>query len=63
MVVVAMEMKANSNTNPHDARKLEAVLEDVGAARGYLLCMATASQQLNPHVSNISLDLTPCWLP
>lgn len=61
--IIALEVKANSGTNPHDARKLEAVLDDIGAARGYLLGMAAKSQQLSSRVTNISLDLTPCWLP
>jgi len=60
---IAMEVKTNSGTNPHDARKLEAMLDDIGAQRGFLIGMGAPSEQLTPRVSNHSPDLDPCWLP
>jgi len=60
---IAIEVKANSGTNPHDARKLEACLDDIGAARGFVIGTGTPPEQLTPRVSNLSLDLNPCWLP
>ena len=60
---IAIEVKANSGTNPHDARRLEGVLDDIGATRGYLVGMTTPSEQLAPRTVNISLDTDPCWLP
>jgi hypothetical protein len=60
---IAIEVKTNSATNPHDARKLEAMLDDIGAQRGFLVGMGAPSEQLTQRVSNLSLDLDPCWLP
>jgi predicted AAA+ superfamily ATPase len=60
---IAMEVKTNSGTNPHDARKLEAMLDDIGAQRGFLIGMGAPSEHLTPRVSNHSPDLDPCWLP
>jgi predicted AAA+ superfamily ATPase len=60
---IAMEVKTNSGTNPHDARKLDAMLDDIGAQRGFLLGMGSHPEQLTERVSNRSLDLDPCWLP
>jgi predicted AAA+ superfamily ATPase len=60
---LAIEVKANSGTNPHDARRLEVMLDDIGAVRGYLIGLGAAAGQLSPRVSNISLDLSPNWLP
>jgi hypothetical protein len=57
------EVKANSGTNPHDARRLEVMLDDIGAVRGYLIGLGAAAGQLSPRVSNIFLDLSPNWLP
>lgn len=36
---IAIEIKANSAGNPHDARKLEAMLDDIGASEGWLVGM------------------------
>lgn len=60
---IAIEVKTNSATNPHDARKLESMLDDIGAQRGFLVGMGAPSEQLTQRVSNLSLDLDPCWLP
>jgi hypothetical protein len=60
---IAIEVKTNSGTNPHDARRLEAILDDIGATRGFLMGIGTPSEQLSSRVSNISLDLDACWLP
>ena len=60
---VVIEVKANSGTNPHDARKLEAMLDDIGARRGFLVGMGAPPEQLTSRVSNHSFDLDPCWLP
>jgi predicted AAA+ superfamily ATPase len=61
--LIPIEIKANSGTNPHDARRLEGVLDDLGASRGYILGMGAPAEQLTARVSNKSLDLDPCWLP
>ena len=60
---IAIEVKTNSGTNPHDARKLEAMLDDIGAQRGFLVGMGAPPEQLTARVANYSLDLDPCWLP
>jgi predicted AAA+ superfamily ATPase len=60
---IAIEVKTNSGTNPHDARKLEAMLDDIGAQRGFLVGMGAPPEQLTARVANHSLDLDPCWLP
>jgi len=60
---LAFEVKANSGTNPHDAKRLEAMLDDIGAAKRFLMGMGTQSAQVSHRVWNISLDLNPCWLP
>jgi predicted AAA+ superfamily ATPase len=60
---IAIEVKSNSGTNPHDARRLEGVLDDIGATRGYLLGMGAPSEKISPRVSNISLDTDPSWMP
>jgi len=43
--------------------KLEAMLDDIGAQRGFLIGMGAAPEQLTRRVSNHSLDIDPCWLP
>ena len=60
---IAIEVKANSGTNPHDARKLESNLDDIGANREFMVGIGTPCEQLTAKVSNVSLDLSPCWLP
>jgi predicted AAA+ superfamily ATPase len=60
---IAIEIKANSGTNPHDARKLETVLDDIGATQGWLIGYGGESSQLTPRVRSVSLDLNPEWLP
>lgn len=60
---LAIEVKANSGTNPHDARRLEGMLDDIGAVRGYLIGIGAPTGQLSSRVSNVSLDLNPNWLP
>ena len=60
---IGIEVKANSAGNPHDARKLEAMLDDIGAAAGWLVGMGGESIQLTPRVRSVSLDRVPDWLP
>lgn len=60
---IAIEIKANSATNPHDARKLEAILDDVGADAGWLVGIGGESTSLTRRVHSLSLDLQPDWLP
>ena len=60
---IAIEVKTNSGTNPHDARKLEAMLDDIGAQRGFLVGMGAPPEQLTARIANHSVDLDPCWLP
>jgi len=60
---IAIEVKTNSGTNPHDARKLEAMLDDIGAQRGFLVGMGAPPEQLTARIANHSLDRDPCWLP
>lgn len=60
---VVIEVKTNSGTNPQDARKLEAMLDDIGAQRGFLVGMGAPPGQLTHRVSNLSFDLNPSWLP
>ena len=60
---IAIEVKSNSGTNPHDARRLESVLDDIGGTRGYLLGMWAPSEKISSRVSNISLETNPGWLP
>ena len=60
---IAIEIKTNSGTNPHDARKLETVLDDIGAAEGWLIGLGAESTQLTDRVRSVSLDLHPDWLP
>ena len=60
---IALEIKANSATNPHDARKLEAILDDIGAQEGWLVGYGGESTSLTPRVRSLSLDLHPDWLP
>ncbi|MCX6868475.1 MAG: ATP-binding protein [Verrucomicrobia bacterium] len=60
---IAIEIKANSATNPHDARKLDAILDDIGAAEGWLVGYGGESTSLTPRVRSISIDLQPAWLP
>ena len=60
---IAIEIKANSAGNPHDARKLEAMLDDIGASEGWLVGMGGESIQLNSRVRSVSLDQVPDWLP
>jgi predicted AAA+ superfamily ATPase len=60
---IAIEIKTNSAGNPHDARKLEAMLDDIGASEGWLLGMGGDCIQLNDRVRSVSLDQVPDWLP
>ena len=60
---IVIEIKANSATNSHDAKKVEAILNDVGANQGWLVGYGGESAQLTPRVRSISLDFTPDWLP
>jgi len=61
--IIAIEVKANSGTNPHDARKLEATLDDIGANRGFIAGMSSTSEKITNRVSSLSLAQSPCWLP
>lgn len=60
---LAVEVKMNSGTNPHDIRQLEARLDDIGAARGFLLGRGGGNQQLSEKIWNASLEHDPGWLP
>jgi predicted AAA+ superfamily ATPase len=60
---IAIEIKANSATNPHDARKLEVILDDIGADAGWLVGIGGESTPLTARVHSVSLDLQPAWLP
>lgn len=60
---IAIEIKANSGTNPHDARKLEAVLDDIEADSGWIVGYGGESTSLSPRVRSVSLDQQPDWLP
>jgi predicted AAA+ superfamily ATPase len=60
---IAIEIKANSATNSHDARKLEATLDDIGADAGWLVGIGGESAALTPRVRSVALDLQPDWLP
>jgi predicted AAA+ superfamily ATPase len=60
---IVIEIKANSATNPHDAKKVEAILNDVGANQGWLVGYGGESSQLTSRVRSVSLDFTPDWLP
>ena len=60
---IVVEVKANSGTNPHDARKLETVLDDTGAAAGWIVGQGGESTQLSARVRSVSLDHNPAWLP
>lgn len=60
---IAIEIKANSATNVHDARKLEATLDDIGADTGWLVGIGGESTSLTARVRSVSLDLQPNWLP
>lgn len=60
---IAIEIKANSATNVHDARKLEAILDDIGADAGWLVGIGGESTSLTARVRSVSLDLKPDWLP
>ena len=60
---IAIEIKANSATNPNDARKLEAILDDIGASEGWMVGYGGESASLSPRVRSISLDTQPDWLP
>lgn len=60
---LAIEFKANSANNPHDARKLEATLDDIGAEAGWLVGLGGESTALTPRIQSIALDLQPDWLP
>ncbi len=61
--LVAIEIKANSAENPHDARKLENTLDDIGASSGWVVGMGGENTQLTRRVRSISLDPNPTWLP
>jgi hypothetical protein len=56
-------VKANSGTNPHDARKLETVLDDTGATKGWIIGSGGETTQLSARVWSVSLDQNPGWLP
>lgn len=60
---IVVEVKANSGTNPHDARKLETVLDDTGATKGWIVGQGGESIQLSARVCSVSLDQNPGWLP
>ena len=60
---IAIEIKSNSATNVHDARKLEATLDDIGADAGWLVGIGGESTSLTTRVRSVSLDLQPDWLP
>lgn len=60
---IVIEVKANSGTNPHDARKLEKILDQIGATQGYIIGRETPSKDLTKRIQNISIDLDPQWLP
>ena len=60
---IAIEIKVNSATNVHDARKLEAMLDDIGADAGWLVGMGGESAALTARVRSVSLDRQPDWLP
>ncbi len=60
---IAIEIKANSATNPNDAKKLEAILDDIGASEGWMVGYGGESTSLSPRVRSISLDAQPDWLP
>ena len=60
---IVVEVKANSGTNSHDARKLETVLDDMGASEGWIVGHGGESTQLSARVRSVSLDLNPSWLP
>ena len=60
---IVLEIKANSGTNLHDARKLETVLDDTGARAGWIIGQGVESTQLSTRVRSVSLDRNPGWLP
>jgi predicted AAA+ superfamily ATPase len=60
---IAVEVKAHSGTDPHDARKLETVLDDTGAAKGWIIGYGGETTQLSARVRSVSLDQNPGWLP
>ena len=60
---IALEFKANSANNPHDARKLDAILDDIGAEAGWLVGLGGESTALTSRVRSTALDLHPAWLP
>ena len=60
---IAIEFKANSATNLHAARKLDATLDDIGADYGWLVGLGGESTALTPRVRSTSLDIHPDWLP
>lgn len=60
---IAIEIKTNSATNIHDARKLDSILDDIGADSGWLVGIGGESTALTTRVRSISLDLHPEWLP
>jgi predicted AAA+ superfamily ATPase len=60
---IAIEIKANSATNVHDARKLDSILDDIGADSGWLVGIGGESTSLTARVRSVSLDLQPEWLP
>jgi predicted AAA+ superfamily ATPase len=60
---IVVEVKANSGTNPHDARKLETVIDDIGATKGWIVGQGGESTQFSARVSSMSLDQNLGWLP
>jgi len=60
---IVVEVKANSGTNPHDARKLETIIDDTGATNGWIVGQGGEATQLSARVRSVSLDQNPGWLP
>jgi predicted AAA+ superfamily ATPase len=60
---IVVEIKANSGTNPHDARLLETVLKDTGATQGWVVGQGGESLHHSAGIRCISLDRNPGWLP
>ncbi|NBU71020.1 MAG: ATP-binding protein [Bacteroidetes bacterium] len=60
---LALEIKISSGTNPHDIRQLEARLDDIGAARGFLLGRGAGFRQMSARVWTATLEDDPGWLP
>ena len=61
--LLAREIKLNSGANPHDIHQLEARLDDIGAARGFLLGRGAGCRQMSARVWTATLEDDPGWLP